>query len=272
MSAPALFEIDNLHASATSADQRTPILQGINLTVDHGEVHVVLGPAGSDKSALAATLLGSPAFEVTGGAIRLHGDDITRWGADVRSKAGIFLSFPDRADVPGVSILTFMRQALSARKGIDLSILELRLTIMEWMERLDIDPAVADHFLHEQRSASDRKRHEMLQMALLEPDVVVLDETGDGHHEDPADDAGKVVAGGLREVRKDLPGLGVIVVTHRQRLIADLEADHVHVLLNGKITASTSFADHESNGMDQRVSGRADLVDRLEREGYESWQ
>ena len=132
-----LFEIDNLHAKV--ADTELPdILNGMSLTVNAGEVHALMGPNGAGKSTLGATLLGSPEYEVTGGSVRFKGDDITDWGADVRGKAGIFLAFQHPHEISGVSVINFLRQALSARKGIDLSILELRLSIMEWMDRLGI--------------------------------------------------------------------------------------------------------------------------------------
>ena len=139
-----------------------------------------MGPNGSGKSTLATTLLGSPEYEVTGGRIRFKGDDITDWGTDVRGKAGMFLAFQYPQEIPGVSVLNFLRQALSARKGIDLSVLELRLSIMEWMERLDMDPSFADRYLNEGFSGGEKKRNEILQMAILEPELAILDETDSG--------------------------------------------------------------------------------------------
>ena len=128
-----LFEVENLHVA--TADGGIPILSGIDLTVRAGEVHALMGPNGSGKSTLANALLASPEYEVTGGRICFKGDDITDWSADVRGKAGLFLAFQYPQEFPGVSVMNFLRQALSARKGIDLSVLELRLAVMEWMER-----------------------------------------------------------------------------------------------------------------------------------------
>ena len=184
-----------------------------------------------------------------GGPIRFKGDDITDWGADIRGKAGIFLAFQYPQAIAGVSVLNFLRQALSARKGIDFSILELRLAIMEWMERLDMDPAFADRYLNEGFSGGEKKRNEILQMAILEPELAILDETDSGLDID----ALKVVARGVQEVRAERPELGVLAITHYQRLLDHLQPDRVHVLSDGRIIAS----------------GGMELAARLEAEGYE---
>ncbi len=244
MSAP-LLEIEDLHVSAAGVE----ILRGLDLVVPAGEVHALMGPTGSGKSTLANVLLGSPEYEVTRGAVRFKGDDITDWGADIRGKAGIFLAFQYPMAIAGVSVLNFLRQALSARKGIDFSILELRLAIMEWMERLDMDPAFADRYLNEGFSGGEKKRNEILQMAILEPELAILDETDSGLDID----ALKVVARGVQEVRAERPELGVLAITHYQRLLDHLQPDRVHVLSEGRVIAS----------------GGMELAARLEAEGYE---
>src|SRR4051812_11244916 len=139
-----------------------------------------MGPNGSGKSTLASTLLASPEYEVTDGKLYLRGDDITDWPTDVRAKSGLFLGFQYPQEIPGVSVIQFLRQALSARKGIDLSVLELRLAIMEWMKRLDMDASFADRYLNEGFSGGEKKRNEILQMAILQPELAVLDETDSG--------------------------------------------------------------------------------------------
>src|SRR5262245_12537261 len=193
-----------------------------------------MGPNGSGKSTLANTLLASPEYQVTGGRIWFKGDDITDWPTDVRAKSGMFLAFQYPQAIAGVSVINFLRQALSARKGMDLSVLELRLAIMEWMERLDMDPSFADRYLNEGFSGGEKKRNEILQMAILEPELAVLDETDSGLDVD----ALKVVARGVQEVRSDRPELGVLAITHYQRLLDHLTPDRVHVLLDGRIVAS----------------------------------
>src|SRR6187549_2365269 len=222
MSDPIL-EVRGLHVSITNKPE-IQIVKGVDLTVRAGEVHALMGPNGSGKSTLASTLLGSPDYRITGGTIRFKGDDITSWGTEVRGKAGIFLAFQYPQAIPGVSVLNFLRQALSARKGIDLSMLELRLAIMEWMERLDMDPTFADRYLNEGFSGGEKKRNEILQMAILEPEMAILDETDSGLDID----ALRVVAEGVREVQKDRPDLGLLVVTHYQRLLDELQPTHVH--------------------------------------------
>ena len=154
-------------------------------------------------------------------------------------------------EIAGVSVINFLRQALSARKGIDLSVLELRLAIMEWMDRLGMDPAFADRYVNEGFSGGEKKRNEILQMAILEPEVAILDETDSGLDID----ALEVVANGVAVVHRERPGLGVLAITHYQRLLRHLRPDIVHILIDGRIV--------EKGGMEIAVS--------LEREGYEAF-
>ena len=244
-----LFEVEGLHATALDG---TPILRGVDLVIGHGELHALMGPNGSGKSTLAAVLLGSPEYLVTKGRIRFRGDDITDWSTDVRGKAGIFLAFQYPLEIAGVSVINFLRQSLSARKGIDLSVLELRLSIMEWMERLGIDPSFADRYVNEGFSGGEKKRNEILQMAILEPEVAILDETDSGLDID----ALEVVANGVAEVRRDRPELGVLTITHYQRLLNHLRPDVVHILIDGRIVEC----------------GGVETAKRLDSEGYESFR
>jgi len=250
MSEPALFRIENLHVR--TAVGGVPILNGVDLTVGAGEIHAIMGPNGSGKSTLAQALLGSPEYEVTDGRIVFRGDDITDWDVEVRAKAGIFLAFQYPQEIPGVSVHNFLRQAMSARKGIDLSVLEVRLALLEWMGRLEMDPAFAERYLNEGFSGGEKKRNEVLQMALLQPDMAILDETDSGLDVD----ALRIVARGVREVRKERPELGTLVITHYQRLLDELTPDHVHILVGGRIVAS----------------GGPELAQQLEAEGYEAWR
>src|SRR5579862_1111718 len=204
-----LFAVEDLHVSVGD----TEILRGVDLVVQAGEVHALMGPNGSGKSTLANTLLGNPDYLVTEGRILFKGEDITTWPTDVRGKAGIFLAFQYPEEIPGVPVIQFLRQALSARKGIDLSVLELRLSIMEWMKKLDMDPSFGDRYLNEGFSGGEKKRNEILQMAILEPEIAILDETDSGLDID----ALRVVANGVQEVRTARPELGALIITHYQR-------------------------------------------------------
>jgi Fe-S cluster assembly ATP-binding protein len=252
--ATPLFQIDDLHAAV--ADDGVPgpeILKGVDLTLRPGEIHALMGPNGSGKSTLANTLLGSPEYVVTKGALRYKGEDITSRSTDVRAKAGIFLAFQYPQEIAGVPVRSFLQQALASRKGIDdLSALETRLAIMEWMERLHMDPSFADRYLNEGFSGGEKKRNEILQMAILEPDLAILDETDSGLDID----ALRVVATGVQEVRRDRPEMGVLLITHYQRILEHLTPDVVHILVDGRIVDS----------------GGPELAERLEREGFEGWR
>ena len=248
MAEAPLFEIRDLHVSV----EGTEILKGVDLTVRPGEVHALMGPNGSGKSTLANTLLGSPEYEVTAGQILFKGEDITDWATDARGKVGIFLAFQYPEEIPGVPVIQFLRQALSARKGVDLSVLELRLAIIDWMKKLDMDPSFGDRYLNEGFSGGEKKRNEILQMAILEPEVAILDETDSGLDID----ALRVVARGVEEVRRTRPQLGVLLITHYQRILEELAADRVHILIDGRIVDS----------------GGPELARRLELEGYEAWR
>ena len=244
-----VFQIEGLHVSV----EGTPILRGVDLAVQPGEVHALMGPNGSGKSTLANTLLGNPDYEVTAGRILFKGEDITAWPTDVRGKAGLFLAFQYPEEIPGVPVVQFLRQALGARKGIDdLSVLETRLAIIEWMKRLDMDPSFGDRYLNEGFSGGEKKRNEVLQMAILEPDMAVLDETDSGLDID----ALRIVARGVQSVRSERPEMGVLLITHYQRILDELTPDRVHILVDGRIVDS----------------GGPELAQRLEQEGYEAWR
>jgi Fe-S cluster assembly ATP-binding protein len=253
-----VFRVDGLwvrpvvDTTIPGASAPDPIVRGLDLSVGAGEIHAIMGPNGSGKSTLASALMGSPEYEVTAGTVTFAGDDVTDWPTDERAKAGMFLAFQYPQEIAGVSVIQFLRQALSARKGIDLSVLELRVAAMEWMERLGMDSSFVDRYLNEGFSGGEKKRNEIMQMAILEPAVAILDETDSGLDID----ALRIVARGIHEVRADRPDMAVVLITHYQRLLNELHPDHVHVLMAGRIV--------ESGGME--------IAERLERDGYESFR
>jgi len=248
--APELLRVHELHAKAVEGDN--DILRGFSLTVREGEVHAIMGPNGSGKSTLANTLLASPAYEVTSGTVVYKGDDISDVSTTERAKRGIFLGFQYPQEISGVSVLQFLRQALSARKGIDLSILELRLAAMDWMKRLGMDSKFVDRHLNQGFSGGEKKRNEIMQMAMLEPDLAILDETDSGLDID----ALRIVAKGIREVRAARPQLSIVLITHYQRLLDEVKPDFVHVLVDGRIVAT----------------GGMELAEQLEKSGYDSFR
>jgi len=244
-----LLELRNLHAEADGAS----ILRGVDLTVREGEVHALMGPNGAGKSTLANIVMGHPGYVVTNGEILLNGENIAKWTPDARARAGIFLAFQYPEAIGGVSVVQFLRQAIAARKNLEeLSILEVRLDLAEWMDRLGMDPAFAERHLNDGFSGGERKRNEVLQMALLEPIIAFLDETDSGLDID----ALRVVAKGVRTVRGEHPSMGIVVVTHYVKLLEEIEPDQVHILVDGQIVHS----------------GDAELAQRIELDGYDAWR
>ena len=244
-----VLEIEGLHVAAADG---TEILRGVELSVGEGELHALMGPNGSGKSTLAHTIAGNPTLRVTKGTIRFRGEDVTAWPADVRAKAGVFLAFQYPEAIAGVPVIQFLRQAVSARVGEDRSVLEVRLDMLDWMKRLGMDPSFGERHLNEGFSGGEKKRNEILQMALLDPELAVLDETDSGLDID----ALGIVARGVQEVRAERTALGVLLVTHYTRILELLRPDVVHVLVEGRVV------EH----------GGPELADRLEAEGYEPWR
>ena len=249
MTSEPVLEIDDLHVEADG----NPILAGLTLTVGAGEIHTLMGPNGSGKSTLANALLGNPAYTVTSGTIRFLGEDITALPTDARAARGLFLGFQHPEAISGVSVLNFLRQALAVRRGIeDLSVLEVRMDLMKWMDRLGMDDRFTQRYLNEGFSGGERKRNEILQMAMMAPALAVLDETDSGLDID----ALRTVAEGINIVREDHPDMGILLITHYQRILSYLTPDVVHILLDGRIVQS----------------GGVELAAQLERDGFDSFR
>jgi len=240
-----LLQIENLHASAGDIE----ILRGVNLTVDRGEIHALMGPNGSGKSTLASVLMGSLVYRVTKGRVLYKGEDITAAPPTDRGAAGMFLAFQHPEAIPGVSVIQFLRQALSNRTGVDLTVLELRLKVMDAMKDLDMDTSFADRYLNEGFSGGERKRNEVLQMAVLQPELAIMDETDSGLDID----ALRTVADGINKLTG--ADRGFLIITHYQRLLDYITPDHVHIFMDGQVLQS----------------GGPELAAKLEEEGYESF-
>src|SRR5580698_8212512 len=244
-----LLEIRDLHVTAEEGQE---ILRGVDLSVGTGEIHALMGPNGAGKSTLAGALMGHPSYTVTSGSILLDGEDVRAWPTDVRSKAGLFLAFQYPESIEGVSVTQFLRQAMAARTDDDVSALEVRVLMTEWMQRLGMDSSFASRHLNQGFSGGEKKRNEILQMALLRPRVAVLDETDSGLDID----ALSVVGRGVQAVRGERPELGVLAITHYQRLLDELLPDYVHILVDGRVVQS----------------GGPELAKQVEVDGYKAWQ
>jgi Fe-S cluster assembly ATP-binding protein len=242
-----LLEIRGLHARINGRD----ILKGIDLTVQAGEVHAIMGPNGSGKSTLAKVLAGHPAYEVTAGEVRFQGNDLLPLAPEERARAGVFLGFQYPIEVPGVTNGSFLRLAYNtlqeARGGDELDPLEFDDFVREKMALLEMDPAFLDRSVNAGFSGGEKKRNEILQMALLAPKLAVLDETDSGLDID----ALRVVANGVNKLHG--AGDGLVLVTHYQRLLNYIEPDYVHVMDGGRIikTGDKALAlELESRGYD----------------------
>jgi Fe-S cluster assembly ATP-binding protein len=243
-SSPPLLEISDLHVSAEDG----AILRGVDLTVGAGEVHALMGPNGSGKSTLANTLLGHPGYEVTEGAIIFKGQDITEAEPHERAKAGLFLAFQYPVAIPGVSVANFLRMAINAKREEPIQVKEFRTELQHAIDLLDVDRSFTSRHLNDGFSGGEKKRAEILQMAMLKPDVAILDETDSGLDID----ALRTVAEGVDRLHSE-QGLGALIITHYQRILHYIKPQFVHIMLDGRIV----------------LEGGVELVERLEREGYD---
>jgi Fe-S cluster assembly ATP-binding protein len=249
----ALLELKNLHVAL---EDGTEIVKGVDLAVNPNEIHAVMGPNGSGKSTLAYAAMGHPAYEITEGDILLDGESIVELGADERARRGLFLAFQYPHAIPGVTVTSFLRSAINAirkaRAGGEedpIPVPEFRKELMAAMERLKVPREMAQRYINEGFSGGEKKRIEILQMAMLKPRIAVLDETDSGLDID----ALRIVAGGVKDLVG--PELGAVVITHYQRILNYIKPDFVHVFVDGRIVEE----------------GGPELAHKLEAEGYEAF-
>src|SRR6188474_1977087 len=237
------LEVQNLHVRTEERE----ILHGVDLVVRKGETHALMGPNGSGKSTLANTLMGNPTYEITEGKILLEGEDITEADPDDRAKAGLFLAFQYPVSIPGVSVANFLRTAINAKREEPIKVKEFGQLLKKNMEVLRVEREFTSRYLNEGFSGGEKKRAEILQLAMLQPDFAVLDETDSGLDID----ALRIVSEGVNATRGDERGF--LIITHYTRILEYVKPDFVHILINGKIVRE----------------GGSELADELEDRGYE---
>jgi Fe-S cluster assembly ATP-binding protein len=237
------LEIQNLHVRIEERE----ILKGVDLKVSKGETHALMGPNGSGKSTLANTIMGNPNYEVTDGKILVNGEDLTEADPDDRAKAGVFMAFQYPATIPGVSVANFLRTAVNARREEPIKVKEFGQTLRTNMDLLKIDPTFTKRYLNEGFSGGEKKRAEILQLAMLKPDFAVLDETDSGLDID----ALRIVSDGVNALRG--PQMGTLIITHYTRILQYVTPDFVHIMLDGRIVRE----------------GGKELAGDLEEKGYD---
>ena len=237
--------------SLDAAVEGKEILHGVDLSIGQGETHVIMGPNGAGKSTLAGVIMGDPNFEVTGGAITFHGEDLTDLAVNERAKRGLFLSFQNPIEVPGISVEQFVRSALEQRTGEKVKIWDFRKEVLRVLDTLKMDQSYAVRDLNVGFSGGEKKKVEILQMLLLKPSLAILDETESGLDVD----AVRTVSQGIEEFQKD-KSASLLVITHNAAILSSLHVDAVHVLVDGRIVQS----------------GGAELIQKIEEEGFTSFE
>jgi len=252
MSDAPILKVEGLEAKVT--DEELGILKGLDLEIGKGEIHAIMGPNGSGKSTFAKVLAGHPGYEVTSGSVTFRGEDLLSLEADERSQAGVFLAFQYPVEIPGVSIANFMRTAVQAHQpeGAELDIFDFADILTERMEMLEMDVSFAERHVNDGFSGGEKKRNEILQMAMLKPKLAVMDETDSGLDID----ALKIVASGVNKLVAEDPEMSILLITHYQRLLDYIKPDFVHVMVDGRIVRS----------------GGPEVAHALEAEGYKDWR
>jgi len=246
-----LLVIKGLHA--TIAEDGTEILKGVDLEMGAGEIHAIMGPNGSGKSTLAKVLTGHPAYEVTDGDVRYRGENLLELEVDERARQGVFLAFQYPVDIPGVSIANFLRAAVQAKDpDTELDIFDYQELLLDRMRLLEMDPSFAERSVNEGFSGGEKKRNEILQMAILAPALSIMDETDSGLDID----ALKIVSAGVNKLHGERPEMSVLLITHYQRMLNYIKPDFVHVMVGGRIVRS----------------GGPELAEELEAAGYEMYR
>ena len=241
-----LLNVKNLAVNVEDKE----ILHGVSLTVNKGETHVLMGPNGAGKSTLGNALMGNPQYEITGGKILFNGQDITGEATDKRAKMGMFLSFQNPLEVPGITLGNFIRSALQQRTGQHIRLWDFKKEMRKAMEILNMDPSYADRDLNVGFSGGEKKKAEILQLLMLKPSLAILDETDSGLDVD----AVRTVSKGVEEYQKSMDG-ALIIITHSTRILESLKVDHTHVLVNGNMKAE----------------GDASLVEKINEQGFEDF-
>jgi Fe-S cluster assembly ATP-binding protein len=241
--AEVTLEIRDLHVSIDDKE----ILKGVDLTVAQGEVHALMGPNGAGKSTLGNAIMGHPKYVVTQGDIRYRGESILGWTPDVRARAGLFLSFQYPTAIPGVTVVNFLRQAVNAGREEEMPIREFRTLLTEKMKLLKVPDEMARRYLNDGFSGGEKKKAEILQLGILQPRMAILDETDSGLDVD----ALRTVAEGVNALAG--PQLGILIITHYNRILSYIRPDTVHVLIDGRVVRS----------------GGADLANEIEEQGYD---
>ncbi len=242
----SLLQVNNLSVSIEEGE----ILHDVNLTINSGETHVLMGPNGAGKSTLGNTLMGNPSYHVTGGQILFDGQDITKESADKRAKAGMFMSFQNPLEVPGLSLESFIRNAIRQKTGKPVKIMQFKKQLEETMALLDMDPSYADRDLNVGFSGGEKKKAEILQMLMLNPKFCILDETDSGLDVD----AVRTVSKGIQEYHKRSDG-ALLIITHNARILDALNVDYTHVLVKGSLV----------------TTGGAELVEKINEQGFEEY-